>query len=251
MSMTTTRNATIKVLVLGGWSPGPLSYLKRRFRSDRFVFVEPAIPMPPMGFAWCWDPFCLLLVVNLVFTSWLCNWLAQGAELSGSLAALTVAGTLIVAAGVARLCVAGLVRGAMRVGARRSSALIRQHNYDMVVGFSWGGGVAAQLLLQGKLGTQETPAVLLLAPTTAAMGRFAMRPDAASSIQVEPGNRNRVVVFHASDDGFCPDAQRVRWEATGATAHTCHDSHVFEHTRSLDVIADAFLSMCGAGSMLE
>ena len=39
-----------RVLVMGGWSPGPLDVL--RARMDRVEFLEPTIPMPPSGCHW-------------------------------------------------------------------------------------------------------------------------------------------------------------------------------------------------------
>ena len=38
----------VRVLILGGWSPGPLDFLRERF-ATACVFVEPALHMPPHG----------------------------------------------------------------------------------------------------------------------------------------------------------------------------------------------------------
>jgi hypothetical protein len=234
---------SITVLVLGGWSPGPLNLLKWRFR-ERCTFVEPEIPMPPVGVSWCVDPFCVLLVADLGLAPWLCSWLSSNARFSAAALILATGAVLIAAAVWARLCVAGLVRGAVRVGTQRAALLIRQRSVNIVMGFSWGGGVAAELLRQGRLGTSCTPAALLLAPTTAAIARFTLQDDPARVVHIDASDQGRVHVFHASDDGFCPDAQRECWEQTGATTHTCQDTHVFESASSLDEISRAFQSLC-------
>lgn len=240
----------ITVAILGGWSPGPLDDLKWRFR-ERCTFVEPSsLPMPPVGVSWCADPFCVLLLADVVLLTWLCSWLSSSAGLSSGLILLAVCGVLVAAVVIARVCVAGLVRGAMRVGANRTLSLIRQRSVDIVVGFSWGGGVAAKLVEQGGIGTDSTPAVLLLAPTTSAISRCALLPDPASTIRIDSALRNRVHVFHASYDGFCPASQTVLWEQTGATMHLCRDSHVFEQASSLDEIACAFFLESFSGKYL-
>jgi hypothetical protein len=198
---------------------------------------------------WCASPFCLLLAAELVLVPWLCGWLVAGAGLASADAALGTLGVLAAAAVLARLCVAGLVRDALRVGALRAAAIMRERRVDVVLGFSWGGGVAASLLRDGRLGVQGSPSALLLAPTTAAIARCALGSDAASSIRVDAADRGRVYVFHASDDGFCPEAQRECWELTGATTHTCFDTHVFERSDSLDEISRALQTLCDARSV--
>jgi hypothetical protein len=237
------RGMPTTVLILGGWSPGPLTALKSRFRAQ-CSFLEPAIPMPPVGVGWCASPSFMMLVAELVLVPWLCVWVEDEAGISSAGAALATLGVISAAAVLARLCVAGLVRDSLRVGAQRAAATLRQHPVDVVVGFSWGGGVAADLLREGHLGVHGSPSVLLLAPTTAAIARCALQRDAASAIRIDAANRGRVYVFHASHDGFCPDAQRECWEATGATTHTCHDSHVFERQCSLDEISRALQTLC-------
>ena len=116
------------------------------------------------------------------------------------IASLAVIGVLIVAGLLARLCVAGLVRNSIRRGVKIAADLLRHRTVDavspsglvfghgrarpepcsrilivQVVGFSWGGGVAAELLRQGKLGADGAPSALLLAPTTCAMARCALQ----------------------------------------------------------------------------
>merc|ERR1719429_552724 len=70
-----------RVLVLGGWSPGPLDVLRSRFRDTDFH--EPNIPMPPAGCRWCINPFwaALLLYLGgalpLLMDAADSNWIAQ------------------------------------------------------------------------------------------------------------------------------------------------------------------------------
>ena len=236
----------VTVVVLGGWSPGPLNALKWRFR-ERCIFVEPSIPMPPVGISCCSDPCFVLLILELAITPWLCSnlhTLSPAFELKGITWAFSMCSILVAAMLLARLCIAGLVRNAMRVGAQCASKIIRQRSVDIVVGFSWGGGIASNLLEEGEVGVEGKPGVMLLAPTTAAMASCALRTDAASAIKIDSIDRSRVHVFHATHDPFCPASQRARWEFTGATTYVLHDSHIFGEPASLDEIACAFHALC-------
>ena len=49
------------VLVLGGWSPGPLDALRWAMRDQEVDFLEPPLHMPPAGVRWCCTWEALLL----------------------------------------------------------------------------------------------------------------------------------------------------------------------------------------------
>ena len=223
----------IAVLIFGGWSPGPLLYLKRSVR-QRCTFLEPDIPMPPVGCSWCIDISMVALLGVVAVTIWAC---VAVAHLISSRALLVVVRILIVVVGIifVRLCVARVVRKSIDKGVTiAQSYMRRQSDVAIVIGFSWGGGVVAEMLRLGLVGGPGQPAVVMIAPTTALMGSFAMRKDAALSIHV--ADADRVHVFHATNDGtFCPHSER--WGLTGATTHLCNDNHVFCRRESLDELA--------------
>ena len=60
------------VLVLGGWSPGPLDALRWAMRDQEVDFLEPPLHMPPAGIRWCctWEAVllacCIWFVLVLV-----------------------------------------------------------------------------------------------------------------------------------------------------------------------------------------
>ena len=201
-----------RVVVLGGWSPGPLGYLEREL--PEFEFVPVSIPMPPCGCLWLANPFVALLVAFFaVGAPWLGE-LAVRAEPPGVRWLLVVAciGACIV---VARFLVAGVVRFAIWHGgcaAQRAISATKKSGGEpcLVIGFSWGGGVLHFLLASGGW---RGPA-LLLAPTTSAMcGAALVRP--WPPLAASAGERTEVV--HAIWDGFCPPAQEQLYRDAGCT----------------------------------
>lgn len=228
------------VLILGGWSPGPLLYLKRNFHGQ-CTFVEPKIPMPPVGFSWCFDVGMLALVLVIAMAIWvsvaLRGWVDNRAL---AIARVTV---VIVALFLSRLCVAAVARGAIRRGVNIATRCMRERRVDVVIGFSWGGGVVAEMMRLGLV----ADAVLLIAPTTALMSSFAMKKDAALTIRVPDDMSHRVHVFHGTEDeSFCPHSDR--WELTGVSFHLVHDNHVFcrrESIHELSVVLASLMSQAG------
>lgn len=218
------------VLILGGWSPGPLLYLKRNFYRQ-CIFVEPAIPIPPVGISWCCNGAMLALLGALAFMIWACIALADYIDTRAWLALFRLA-IIVVGLFLCRLCVAAVVRGSIKKGVLIASKYIRQENVDVVLGFSWGGGVAAEMIRLGLIGGTSQPSVLLIAPTTSLMASFAMKQDAPLTIRVPNEMSSRVHVFHGTDDEtFCPHSNR--WEGAGATLHLLHDNHVFCRRESI------------------
>ena len=134
---------------------------------------------------------------------------------------LIIAGALV----AARLCVAGVVRFAEWHGAANAKRLLARHRVALVVGFSWGGGIAHRLLASRSW---RGP-TLLLAPTTTAMARCALR-----SPQRLDDARLRVVL--ASDDGFVP---RPATESLYEAVAVVHDDHPLCGRAARDAIAGA------------
>jgi hypothetical protein len=209
----------LAVLILSGWSDGPLPALEHSLRQRGLQCVRVPLPMPPCGVYWCANPF-LLLLAGVV-------WLAIYAWNECTLEPFVVFAILIIAAALvaARLCVAGVVRFAEWRGASNAKRLLARHRVALVVGFSWGGGIAHRLLASRAW---RGP-TLLLAPTTVAMARCALR-----SPQRLDDARVRVVL--ASHDGFVP---RPATESLYEAVAVVPDDHPLCGRAARDAIAGA------------
>lgn len=248
--MSTTRNVTNggdddhpTVLILGGWSPGPLDFIKRNFYGT-CTFIEPSIPMPPMGCSWCFDISMAMLAAVIGLTVWACvtleNYIKSRAWLAVARLAVIITGLVI-----SRLCVAAMVRASMRKGVNIASRILREQDVAIVIGFSWGGGVVAEMIRLGLVGGPDEPAVLLIAPTTALMASFAMRKDAPLTIRIPDSMSQRVHVFHGTyDESFCPHSER--WDLTGVTLHLIHDNHVFCRQESVYELSNVIATLLRA-----
>ena len=233
------------VLILGGWSPGPLIYLKRAFYG-RCTFLEPTIPMPFVGFSWCHDGSIFLLLVVVALAIWACVAFADYINSRVWLAMARLA-VVVLSLILSRLCVAAIVRGSISKGVNVATTCMQHHNVAVVIGFSWGGGVVAEMLRQGLVGGHRQPAVLLIAPTTALMASFAMKKDAPLTIRMADDMSERVHVFHGTgDEAFCPHYDR--WGITGASFHLIHDNHVFCRQESVQEIADVLAALIRSNS---
>ena len=262
-SMKTPRDARVRVLVLGGWSPGPLAHLREQF-AESCVFVEPALHMPPHGVRWCctWE---FLLLAVAAFSALKALALPGWWKLALSLPALAILPILV------RL----LVRGSIRRSVAAATAAHVEH-VEVVVGFSWGGGVACWLLANGASEEEEdggrslgaAQEWLLLAPTLDAMASAAglpprSRPDVRLGIEratfallddedegrdsdgAGPGAATscNVHIIHAANDPFCPDAQLRALQATRASMHVCRDAHTLDSPWTLDEVARVFAGL--------
>eukprot|EP00933_Yihiella_yeosuensis_P042769 TRINITY_DN3743_c1_g2_i1.p1 TRINITY_DN3743_c1_g2~~TRINITY_DN3743_c1_g2_i1.p1 ORF type:complete len:260 (-),score=32.25 TRINITY_DN3743_c1_g2_i1:450-1229(-) len=216
-----------RVLILGGWSPGPLEVLQNHFRNSA-DFFEPTIPMPPAGCRWCLNPFWALLLTMIFGLIPALN--AVGSAWKDEVAVWIVRGILLVATPfLIRLLIAGLVWFAIRDGVRIAENAIREIQPDIVLAFSWGGGVACWLLAhRGWSGP-----TILLAPTVRAMSCIS-----CSSLPKipAPSPNSPVHVFHAEDDGFCPESQIEELQAMGCEVHVLDDNHVLLRRNSINEV---------------
>eukprot|EP00913_Durusdinium_trenchii_P019794 g18607.t1 len=225
-----------RVLVLGGWSPGPLDVL--RARMERVDFQEVNIPMPPSGCRWCLNPFCPLLLL-VVF--WLLPLALTSDELvnqvDGSISWLVRLVAVLAIPVLLRYLVAGLVwfsiKDARPVQAGRA---LRDFEPDVVLAFSWGGGLALWLLAERRW----TGPTLLLAPTVNAMACVSCR---SSPRFPAPRSSAPVHVFHAEQehgqllsDGFCPASQVAALRGAGCELHLCDDNHVLLRRQTVEEI---------------
>lgn len=217
-----------RVLVLGGWSPGPLDVLRSRFHSE-IEFEEPDIPMPPAGCRWCVNPCWILLITLLVFTPWLLiqaeDWAGTDGGSWGIRIALVVGFFVLL-----RLLIAGVVWFSVRDSMRIACANMDSFGPDLLLGFSWGGGIASWLIAERKW----TGPAILLAPTVRAVGRVACMRRARLS---QAGDCSQVHVFHADGDPFCPDVQVQDFSDDGCEVHRCNDEHVLLQRGTVEQIA--------------
>ena len=235
----------VHVLILGGWSPGPLTYLQSRFRQD-CVFFEPTLPMPPVGCAW----LCMWETVLL----WLCGvvaWsLATDAQgwISSFVSSEFQLPILIFLTFFLPVLIILVVRGAVRRSVAKATAAIDAHAIDVVVGFSWGGAIASFLLAKG---CWHGP-TLLLAPTLTAVANAARLPrptpffrakSSSSASSTNDADTPIVSIFHATDDAFCPRSQIAELEQTGASCVTLRDAHPFVERESEEAIGKAFAAL--------
>ena len=94
----------LAVLILSGWSDGPLPALEHSLRQRGIRCVRVPLPMPPCGVYWCANPFLLLLAGVVWLMIYALNEVTL--EPAALYIVLIIAGALV----AARLCVAGVVR---------------------------------------------------------------------------------------------------------------------------------------------
>jgi hypothetical protein len=150
--MTSTRRSP-RVVVLGGWSAGPLLHLKRVLSSHGCMIVEPTnLPMPPIPGTWCCNPIVLLMFtvfVGLLFLS--CGPLPLSIVRNSPLPIAVIRIVVLAAALVwFRLLAAAVVRTSIDTSIRLAETeIIRQEDPRdvLMIGFSWGGAVRHSCLL--------------------------------------------------------------------------------------------------------
>ena len=201
------------VLVLSGWSDGPLDEL--RLRCHHIDFVTVTIPTPPVGAAWLRNPYVAALVVLAGLTGSACELAA--AVFPSSVGRAVKLGVVVLTLALARYLVARLVRFAITRGVEEAKLHIARHRPDAIVGFSWGGGVVWELISQGAW---AGPA-LLLAPTVCALAKVAMKPPPWPTLP----DGVHVDVVTPEFDSFCPKSQANLFSACGCHCYTVADHH--------------------------
>eukprot|EP00977_Amphora_coffeiformis_P017263 scaffold5535_cov180-Amphora_coffeaeformis.AAC.2 len=242
-------NNTKVALILGGWSPGPLYYLAPFLQHELgYALLQPAIEMPPVTWGWCCRASSLLLLVVYGGIVWLVRIWCRGTSSWWSYAAAVVVaflGSLV----WLRLLVAQAVHASMQYNLQVCRQLINEYNVSLVVGFSWGGALAAEILAADAASpgmgppsifrVLPRPAFLLLAPTTAVVANLNLwQPhDAAWRITANAAAGTVVSVVHATADAvFCPHPER--WSRDDETNHSnielalLRDNHVLLRSAS-------------------
>ncbi len=226
----------MRVIIAGGWSPGPLGYLKRVLSHKGCCeTIEPnelKKYMPPFPGFWCFHPTVLLVAFMLGATILL----AVTADTTILLRVLIV----LLALGWCRLLVGMVVRTSIETSIR---TILREGfdaecdpNNTLIIGFSWGGCVVAEMIARRMIGGPNQPSALLIAPTTSIVARLALQQDAALKIDKlvlpEEYSRKITVVHGEYDNEFCP--HQNRWQTVqGVDLQILSDDHVFLRSSSL------------------
>lgn len=223
------------VLLLGGWTPGPINFIRTKLQSEFSCHImSPILIMPPFFRPfWCDLNFCLMFIVCIGFLFALSKVWIQFESFERFLYL-----SMVVAAFVywIRLMVAVVARSSIADGVEKCIQAMRQRNVVLCVGFSWGAGVLSELLTR-DVGLDTQPAYILMAPVSAVTAMAAMREDAAFRLQPLDGH-GMVHVVHASDDPmFCPHPEH--WNMIpGIKSYTLQDIHIFKNASSRRSLAE-------------
>lgn len=237
----------MRVIIVGGWSPGPLGYLKwvlsEKGCHETIEPKELKKYMPPFPGLWCCHPMVLIMMFMLGATIYL----AVTANTSILLRLLIV----LLALGWCRLLVGMVVRTSIETSIRK--ILLQglddesDSSHTLIIGFSWGGCIVAEMIARRMIGGPNQPSALLIAPTTSIVARLALQPDAALKIDKlvlpEEYSRKITVVHGEFDNEFCP--HQNRWQnVQGVHLQILSDNHVFLRSsslRALEQILETFV----------
>jgi hypothetical protein len=199
--------------------------------------------MPPFHGTWWWNKNFIAMTIGLVgiFFAGYQIMVHVASRYGGTVTILC--SLALVAAIVAwiRLLATVAVRSSIQQGVVICLQHIHDYNVVAIVGFSWGGAVLAELLVQGVVGYNETqPAALLIAPATALVASIAMRKDAAFRVEAV---QHLVHVVHATDDRHaCPHPER--WEHVGGVKYTLlQDIHIFRERASKRALSEIMMQL--------
>lgn len=212
------------VLVLSGWSDGPLEHLSYACRHIRFEPVP--VPTPPVGVRWLWNPFVALILALVGGIGPLCDFAGSTVPSAAAAAKLAVVALAMLAG---RLLVAGVVRFAVWRGVEETRASIAALAPAAIVGFSWGGGVAWELLARDAW---RGP-TLLLAPTVQAMAAVALSSPPWPTLR----DGTSVDVVTPEHDPFCPPSQARLFAACGCRCHEVADEHPMLRAATAEEVA--------------
>lgn len=221
------------VLILEGWSLGPLLYLQKCLKDSKtkYKILQPGLPMPPLlPGTWWWDR-------NFIAMTIVC-WCGFGGT-ARILCALCILASVV---GWIRLMAAVAVRSSIRRGVAICLKNMHEQNIVAIVAFSWGGAILAELIVQGQVGYHVTqPAALLIAPATAFVAKVAMREDAA--LRIDPVQDSMVHVVQATNDRqVCPHPER--WQNVDGVEYTMlSDIHIFQEQASKHVLAEILVRL--------
>jgi len=240
-----------RIVIVGGWSPGPLGHLEQVLLAERCRdVVKPKnmnLWMPPFPGIWCCNPYVVLVSFVLGATIYL--------SITADVSAVLRLSIVVLALGWGRLLAALVVRtsieSSIRIISREGLAKDIDHNKVFFIGFSWGGAIVAEMIARGMIGGLNQPFALLIAPTTSLVAKVALQKDVPTRIKElvlspssppppPPNNNNtsKITVVHGEYDvAFCPNQER--WNhIPGVDLQTLPDNHVFLRSSTLRALKD-------------
>merc|ERR1712232_211041 len=115
---------------------------------------------------------------------------------------------------------------------------ISKFDPDMLVGFSWGGGIVSWMIASRRW----TGPALLLAPTLQKMrGIACIWPKLPSEDgSSEDAGVTLCHVIHANGDPFCPDSQVETFQRAGFKVHRYNDDHPLCGRETIEAITRSF-----------
>lgn len=130
------RSQSPVILIVGGWSPGPLVYLKQFMTSRQSIILQPRnLPMPPFPGTWCCHPKVLFMFAAFASLLWLAG--AEHASIAWNILAI------VAVIGWFRILAAVVVRTSIEMSAQSCLEVIREYDENVLfLGFSWGGAVS-------------------------------------------------------------------------------------------------------------
>ena len=238
-------------LILGGWSPGPFYYLESFLQDELgFLLLRPPMEMPPVTWGWCCHYSWQMLLLSFTFAGFL--WLVRVWCKSASSCSYAAAGVVTFMGTLfwLRLVVACAVHSSMQYNIQLCRRLLVEYHVSVVVGFSWGGAVAAELLATAADPTDNallannhhlassSPAYLLMAPTTAVVASLNLFQRKDAALRIGASSAAAVSVVHATADPiFCPHPERWR-DQPNVEFTLLRDNHVLLRSASERSIMD-------------
>jgi len=200
------RRRKLLVVCVDGWSRDTMEYFIREKRDVADFDYAPAIPMP--GLAFCANPYCAVFVLLIILIVMFPNPV-----------------TIFLWIGVFIIVFPIVAILSFRFSIRRGIDILEKHFHrirpDVVLAFSWGGGILAAMIAEKKwLGK-----TVLMSPCHHVMSRIAMTKP-PSLVSAAPSTLR---VFCAQDDPFVPskDLNKIFNECRGKVTILRDDHRLF------------------------
>ena len=251
-------NNKLKALVIGGWSPGPLTFLQNRFHLDvEFHDITSQIPTPPIGII-CWlNPYLLFIFVCVGMIPYGISIITSTQQDATVKILLVIALCLVDYLFIRKVFVPKFLKYSINHSCNVIKKALKNDHYDIVIGFSWGGAIVWWCLCQ-DIWSGKT---MILAPTIEIMAniaklKFPMLSKRNKNVKMNNNNNNNqqhnnniIICIHAEDDPFTPKKQISKIQDCSTSTqqaglidmYECRDSHVFEQFSSEDLIEKIFI----------
>ena len=204
------------VMCVPGWSSDTMNYFMREKRNVAdFLWAEP-IPQPPIGFRWCVNPYCvgflIYMILLLIFPNssvstvmWICAFV------------------------LFPIVVVLSIRSSIRRGVYTLERQFNRVRPDVVLAFSWGGGIVATMIAENRWQGKT----VLMSPCHHIMSRFCYTKAPSLGSSKAP-----VRVFCAQDDPFVPskDLDKIMNECRSNVTILVDDHRLFSSQSRLAIL---------------